>query len=395
MKAARRQSKIIYALVIPLAGIILLLGLRQLPPGMGGGDFRAYWSTSQLLVQDEECSDDAALLEIQNRETGWPRDYPMRIWNPPWVAAWFLPLALLSFRQATQAWLVINIGLVLTCIFVARQLFDSQSKDMRPLLLLALGVVLFPSTIVAIFMGQVNILVLAGLILFLWLYQRQNDIAAGAVLSLTLIKPHLIFLALLLILLVVLKDRRWKVVLGFAMATLLSIGIVLLRRPAFILECLASTGDGNLLAWQSPTLTSFLSISLDLWWLRFGGLLLVPVVIFLWYRTKDNLPFLIMLDLAIIASIITTPFGWSYDYVLLLLPLMHVWIWLFSGELRRLETFLIFAITLVMYLIYYYQRVLTPNEMYFFWIPLVIAGIYVWAWSRRQKQEPGGINNLS
>ncbi|MFW5942905.1 MAG: hypothetical protein ACOCXI_13980, partial [Chloroflexota bacterium] len=35
----------------------------------------------------------------------------------------------------------------------------------------------------------------------------------------------------------------------------------------------------------------------------------------------------------------------------------------------------------VTYVAYYYQRIATPSELYFFWVPVVIAVIYGWvAW---------------
>jgi len=387
MKATRRYQVILYALAIPVALFILMVSLRQLPSSIGRGDFRAYWSTSYLLLDDQSCSNDTRLLEIQNSETGWPRDYPMRTWNPPWLSAWLLPLALLNFELATQIWLLINIALVLMSIVLARRLFLGQNQDKRALWLFTLGVILFPSTIVAILMGQVNILVLAGLTLFLWLYLAGHDAAAGVALSLTLVKPHLIYLALLIILVVILKDRRWKVVLGFGAAILISTAIVLLLRPSFILECLASTGSGNLLSWQTPTLTTILQLSLGWWWLRIIGVLLVPLAIFFWFRYRNSIPFLVIIDLAVIASIITSPFGWSYDFVVLLLPMMHIWSWLFLNRIKRLEMLLILAITFLMYLAYYYQRVQAQNDLYFFWIPLVIAGLYLWTWYRVQEQN--------
>ncbi len=390
MNRVRKQRLILYTLSITLAGFILLFGFRQLPIGIGGGDFRAYWSTSHLLVQGQDCSDDSLLLAIQNNETRWPRDYPMRIWNPPWVSAWFLPLASLNFQPATQIWLLINIVLLLTSIFLAGRLFTNETRQLRLLLLLALGAILFPSSIVTIFMGQVNLLVLAGLILFLWLLRNRHDLGAGVALSLTLVKPHLIYLALLIILLVVLRERRWKVVIGFGLALLLAIGVVLLRRPSFIFECLASTGSGNLLAWHTPTLTTYLQVTTGWSWLRIAGLFLMPLAIWFWFRFRDRLPFLVMIDLAVIASVITTPFAWSYDFVVLLLPLMHCWSWLVAGEINRLQTALIVTSTSAMYLVYYYQRIRTPNELYFFWIPLVIAAIYFWTWRSVKNRKLTG-----
>jgi len=390
IRISNRHKLLLYTLAIPIAGFILLISLRQLPSAIGRGDFRAYWSTSYLLFQGQNCADDSLLLDIQNSKTGWPRDYPMRIWNPPWVTAWFLPLAFLNFQLATRIWLLINITLVLMCIFLSWRMFIDQAKDKRRLWLLALGAILFPSTIVAIFMGQVNLLVLAGLVLFLWLTRNGHDIGAGVALSLTMVKPHLIYLALPIILLAVLMERRWIIILGFGASLFFSLAIVFFQRTSFIQECLTITGSSNLSSWQTPTLTTFLQVSLGLWWMRIIGLFLMPIAVLLWLHFRDSLSFLIMLDLAIIVSVITSPFGWSYDFVVLLLPLMHLWSWLLTGKFNRLETLLLVVVTVSMYLIYYYQRVQTPNEMYFFWLPMIIGGLYFWTLRRLKDRKLAG-----
>jgi len=96
---------------------------------------------------------------------------------------------------------------------------------------------------------------------------------------------------------------------------------------------------------------------------------------------------LVIIDLAVIASIITSPFGWSYDFVVLLLPMMHIWSWLFSRGIKRREVLLILVINFLIYFAYYYQRIQTRSELYYFWIPLAIAGLYLWTWRRVQDRD--------
>ena len=64
--------------------------------------------------------------------------------------------------------------------------------------------------------------------------------------------------------------------------------------------------------------------------------------------------------------------------MVLLLPLCQVLAWLLMPIVKGLETVLISSFLLIMYGLYYYQRVISPSELYFFWVPLVIAGIYGW-----------------
>lgn len=86
-------------------------------------------------------------------------------------------------------------------------------------------------------------------------------------------------------------------------------------------------------------------------------------------------------QIGVLASIITMPFGWSYDFVVLLLPLMQILVWLVMKDLVVGERLALIVALLATYVVYFFQRIATPSELYFFWVPLVIAVIYGWmAW---------------
>ena len=361
----------------------------KLPRRIGQIDFRAYWSASYLLSHSENFGDDDLLRQVQREQTGFDREYAMKTWNLPWILVWFLPYALLSFEQAARLWFFTNLVVLQASMIgswhVVTAVAPSQNK--WGWILPLLTAILFPSTLVALLFGQVNIMVLGGIVGFLYFYQRSQDISAGVALALTTLKPHLVYLALPIILLHLFLERRWRVLAAVTITVLGSTAVLFLLRPTFLSEYLSSTSGGDLFRWETATLTTYLSLHFNQLWLRLIGIPLVPLALFIWWRKRTQVIFHLTVQVAVLISIITTPFGWSYDFVLLLLPLTQLWAWLIGGLRTRWETAVVIITLIVSFLITYQQRVQTTSELYYFWIPLVIAALYAYTAYRRVPTE--------
>jgi hypothetical protein len=356
--------------------------LPGLPARTGKGDFRAYWSASHLLANGRNFSSDETLLETQTSLTGWDEDYAMKTWNPPWVLVWLLPYGVLGFEQATMLWMFTNIVLLAASVLVAWRLFPAgagQQKWLWGALLLA---VLFPSSLVAILYGQVNLLVLFGLVMFFYFRQAGRPWAAGIALALTMAKPHIVYLALAIILLQLLRERRWRTLAGFTLPLLLPLLLTWLLRPTFVPEYLQSVDGGQLLQYGTPTLVTYLALQLHWPWLRLLGLLLLPLLLLWWWKLDGRIPLLKAAGAAIFLSLVTAPFGWSYDFVVLLLPLTQLVYWLQQDSVPRREALFIAMGLILIFLIYYLQRAAAPSELYFFWVPVALALLYFGAWWR-------------
>jgi hypothetical protein len=94
---------------------------------------------------------------------------------------------------------------------------------------------------------------------------------------------------------------------------------------------------------------------------------------------------------AVLLSIITMPFGWSYDFVLLLFPLTQLWAWLIPGLRPYWKTAAIILALIAIFLIFYWQRLQIPSELYFFWIPLAIAALYFYTAYRHSLVRGGTV----
>ncbi len=373
--------------MIKWVGVVLLLlvlafSLEKLPLTAGKGDFRAYWSASYLLAHGQNFADQNALLATQHELTGYDKDYAMKTWNPPWILVWLLPYSWVRFEVAANLWLVTNIAVLLLGVVVSWQMFVPIDGNWQKWLWLPLlTAVLFPSTIVSLLLGQVNLLVLGGVVGFLAFYRQGKDVASGLALTLTTFKPHLVYLVVPILLFQSFRQKRWGVSSGFFGLLVLSTAVAFILRPNVVADYLQGTTAGNLLGWETATFVTYLSLKTGWLWVRLLAVGLLPMALVAWFYWGEKWNLAKVTQVGILMSLITMPFGWSYDFVLLLLPLTQMLVWLITKHLPDRERVFFAVVLLGIYGAYYFQRIATPSELYFFWVPLVIAALYgIVAW---------------
>jgi hypothetical protein len=201
----------ISAVVIAI-GLLLVFAQRTL--GVHGyrlasgqplfGDFIAFWSAGKAALEGHvaQLHDRVFLAHIQ--QTTIPGMHVMAPWNsPPPFLFLVIPFALLPYGAAAVLWLILTGALYLLAA-------SKILPDKRALIF----AVTLPAAIYHVGTEQVGLLIagLNGLALY-WLDKRPR--AAGAMVSLLIIKPHLalmwpFFLAL---------SRRWNAFFAAAVCT--------------------------------------------------------------------------------------------------------------------------------------------------------------------------------
>jgi hypothetical protein len=169
------------------------------------GDFPAFYTGAELAKEGKFASlhDDAQQAKLQAQQLSVRRS-PVYFVRPHVYAALLSPLARLPLRQAFFAWAAVQ-GVILVLIAAwARGRFGNDA-----LVLLAL----FPPAILAIGFGQDAVLYLGLAVLF----------AAGVALGCGMLKPHL----MLLFPVVMLIQKRWRLLSGFAFGGALMAGLSL------------------------------------------------------------------------------------------------------------------------------------------------------------------------
>jgi hypothetical protein len=362
-----------------LIGVVLFLIIPiSLPAQIGATDFRPYWSSSFLLAHGQDFGNPANMDNIERTLTGWKEPYTMSAWFAPTGNLVLLPYILFPFTRATYYWLITNIAIV----FLSVTLLWRNTKIH---IWIPLGATFgFSMTMLSLIYGQVNTLVVLGLTLFLFFTESKRDFVAGMSLALTTIKPHLVILTLPLLILDIVWRKQWRVLAGF-ISTLIGCALALyILYPLWPVSFwqVVTSGLGSFR--EAPTIPGLLVHAGDRTygkWLWGAGLFLATII---WWKRKKELKQRTLIDASIIAGMILSPIGWSYDQIVLLIPLSHVLEWMIGSSLVRKDTIAITLILIIINLVSFYERTLSLSEVWFFWIPLVIMAVYVFAWKRKQ-----------
>jgi hypothetical protein len=76
-------------------------------------------------------------------------------------------------------------------------------------------------------------------------------------------------------------------------------------------------------------------------------------------------------------SVFTSPFGWSYDHIVLIIPLIHVVIDLIEGGLPRAYSLVWTVLLIQVDVALFWVRTIARNDVLFFWVPPVFFAIYL------------------
>ena len=209
---------------------------------------------------------------------------------------------------------------------------------------------------------------------------------AGAALALLMIKPHVTYLFWLAALWWAWRSRRRRVLIGWLAALMGASGLVLLFAPDVFVNYLRAAGEPPLY-WATATVGWWLTffLGLERHWLQFlpsvlGGLALLgwlwrqpgP-----WHWEEVTAPLLL-------GSLLTAAYGWSFDQVVLLpvvVALVSRLRW--ASPARRAA---VLGVLGVFQLALLAQNRFRVNDMFYFWHPVALAGLYWWAGVRGPGQ---------
>lgn len=374
---------VIYLLI--LAGIgFCLVALWRISStfAFGGGDFIGYWSATSLIAHGENPYDFVRMAEFQNAiPTGL--DATIMAWNPPLLFVFLLPLSWLPFVVAKFVWLIINIIIFLSASVIVAHLYMPEDNFNIRLWFLIFAVCL-PQTISGIFMGQITFLVYFGLALGLVLLDRKQFFWAGVALILTLIKPHLVLLALVYILVFTARKKHYETWYGLAFAGLLCIAILFILRSAWVYDLIGQT-KASPVNWFTPTvggLMSYLGVS-EMF--RLMILFVLPLPVYLaWFHADAN-PKVIVAVLTLLTIPITF-FGWSYDQVILLIPIAQIFAWVKLARSKYVGQVIFVSFVFAAFVLVA-QRVFIKNDLYQLWFPFFIWVVYYFTWKQTFSKQ--------
>ena len=341
-------------------------------------DFVEYWAASRLLLTGKNPYGPQELFELQ-RSVGWSDSIPLLMWNPPWTLSFTLPFGLASFDVAQLLWLLFNTFIV---VFCAKQLWLIYGGPPTAYRKAWLVVLTFAPAYLVLLLGQIGPLILLGLVGFLHCARNKFWIWAGAFTILVFIKPHLLYLFWLALILWTIVKRQWSLMIGIIVSGFIAATIPLLFRPSVYTDYMQLNTIKNLPTpydWQTPTIggAARLLFGGEKIWLQFVPCFIGIVwLLFHWHKSKNQWEWTEQLPGLIVASLATSPFAWSFDYIVLLPAIIQVASWLSrQGVLwRESPVVMLYGVIMTLYLLLFF---VSPNDFWRFWLGPAFVVAYV------------------
>jgi len=363
---------------------------------VGSKDVLQYRSAATLFLKGLDPYNKTLISDVQQKIWhGEPISIPIIFYTPPMALSLVFPMGLLPFTLTVHLWASIMFGLALESCVLCYGLFGSISKQSQ---IIKFGLAFFFLTFfpfyTSFYFGQLSPLLLFGLVLSLVCFDRgnrgvMNNFLGGICLSVTFLKPHLLYLLYIYIFITSIREKEWKTLAGMMSGIIVLIVFPVLYNPK-IISYFLHTIKSPPVFWKTPTLGSLLqgidpSHGIILRFLPsiLAGSLLVLTL----FLNKSNSSNTTKIYYLLPLSLVTAPYGWIYDQMLLA-PVIYFIFSRFQKTIYRWNSRQLWVgIVLILANII---GILIPGKLgqhVFVWYPIVILGALVGA--TRQHRNTG------
>jgi len=265
-----------------------------------------------------------ALVTKFERSFGYSMDSPAMVMrNPPSALAFMLPLRYMNYNIAFAFWTFLSVLVVAGCARASSSLSRNSEAPLAPAFLCFL----FGPTVALLLVGQIAILGLLGVTLFLILAEQRRDWLAGAFLSLTFVKPHVILLFLIGVVLWSLRTRRWAVILSLGLSLAATSTVALILNPQIFVQYIefARQFAGETTPYPNiGGLMYVLSGSRDLAFLpQIAGLVWLG---FYWQRHRHNWDWKSNGMVVLVVSVACSYYSFPFDQIMVLPALIAAYV---------------------------------------------------------------------
>lgn len=323
----RPYAVVVAGTALAAAGVIVIAFVRpellRTSNTMKVEDFGAYWTGTKVDLAGANAYDGDNLLALQ-QQIEPERTRPVPAWSPPWTFAAFAPLAPLDFGIARWLWRFIQMG---TLFAAATALWRVYRGPPEKLIWVWATALMWYPTLQTLGLGQHSNLVLAGVVGWLACQSAGRSFASGAFLALVLVKPQNVYLLGLLIVVWMVHRRKWSVAAGAVVGTAVFTLATLALNPAVFRDYITAITTRPPSNTVPPTLGMLLRLLFGdaQFWLMFVPPL-AGVAWAMWYYIRNRMTWdwAERAPVIIMVSCITSPYGWMYDQVLFLVPIVSI-----------------------------------------------------------------------
>jgi hypothetical protein len=292
------------------------------PENISVDDFGHFWASGRQFLNSTNPYDAEQLVILQEQAGGIGFDtrIPSLTLTPPWSLLIFAPFSILNYQFARLAWLYVNIAII---IFATQQLWILYHGSKNRMWLALLAIFTFAPTISVLMKGQVTIWLLIGLVGFLLFTEgKLNEWIGCASLLLLAIKPQLFYLFWPAIGLWLIQTRQWGILLKSVVIITGVFLVLLIPNPLLFSQYIYAMKTYPASEWATPTIGAYLRLfafGINNFWVQYipaiftiFWLIVHYLKTFQTWNWRKEIPTLLFL------SLLTSPYAWTYDQVLLL-----------------------------------------------------------------------------
>jgi len=297
-----------------ILGIAVLAAIMYQSDYAGNKDFTSYWAAGQLLARHSNPYDVNAVLRLE-KSAGFHEEKPLIMRNPPYALPLALPLGLVGPRTGAVLWSLLLVAAIVASV---RLLWSMLGKPPD----VHLFAYMFAPCISGMIHGQTSALIILGLALFLF-FQKERPAAAGAVLVLAFIKPHLLLPFAVVLVLWIAGSRAYKVAMGAAVSMAAALAISLFFDHNLWSDYLPVLRDAGADSHLIPTASAILRSLGGHDWLQFAPAVLGSVWA-IWYflSRRERWDWIEHGPVLLLVSLFVAPYSWFPDEMIALPAIM-------------------------------------------------------------------------
>lgn len=245
---------------------------------------------------------------------------------PPTSLLFFLAFTFFPKTITACVFLLSSIASLLVTVWLLTGMLFTKTKRLTAFLLFSSCFIQYFPTKFTLTLGQINLIILLLLTVSFYFFRKSKDILSGFLLGIaTLVKIFPCFLILIFI-----KEKKWKTIVSFIITILIGLGLTLLFfTPALISSYFGSIGgnlflQGGEVSYFDQSLNSFLlrlQFSSDIRLLLRA--LFTGTSLFLFIKAKSKI--LSYFGLIFSVLIFLPSFAWFHHYAILIPLLIILW----------------------------------------------------------------------
>jgi hypothetical protein len=371
----------IFILLALLASTILLVSLLQKidPDLVLFGDSFQYWAAGRLFMSGDNPYEYENVLALRY-SAGYTKAIDLDVISmmlyPPWIFPLLVPFSILSYSLSRMLWLFFHIIIVFLASRTMWYLYKGPKKYEFVTYLVSFS---FIPTLYVLGIGHITTLHLIGIVAFLFMVTKRTrltDLAAGFFVSFILLKPQLLFIFIIALTLWIIYSRRWWILWGMFIFIVGNVSFALFINHDIITQYLESIIKYPMGTWATPTPGMLLRLifGIDKDWLQIlPSLIGIIWIFFYWGKNRDAWDWYRETPLLLLVSFAFSPYMWTYDMVILVIPLIYICILFITTGITLLS-----IISTTIYIVLNISSLIVHRTRPDFWVFWLAPSLLIW-----------------